>query len=272
MRSLRLATFLIFAVACILTGWTVYRDYTRDKTPPTITDTLGPISISVADPPEALLQGLTATDNRDGDLTAKMIVERISRFTGNGVVNVDYVVFDQAGNLCRYSRTVTYKDYSSPRLHLESPLVYRVSEDVAIMDKLKLVDCLGGDITHKLKIQSSNINDSQAGLYEFTASAVTDMGDEVSVRLPVNIMSYDANAPVIELSEYLVYTKAGEPFAPQDYIVGVKDMNGFPIAISEVFLFCQVDLDKPGGGQYRMEVIDSYGRKGYAFLSVIVTE
>ena len=272
MRYLRLATFLIFAVACILTGWTVYRDLTLDKTPPEIVDALGPISISVADPQEALLQGLTANDSHDGDLTDKMIVERISRFSDNGVVNVDYVVFDQAGNLCRYSRTVTYQDYSSPQLHLEAPLVYRVGEDIAIMDKLKLIDCLGGDITTKLKIQSSNINESQAGQYEFTASAVTDMGDEVSVRLPVNIMSYDANAPVIELSEYLVYTKAGEPFSPADYITGVKDMNGFSINISEVFIFCQVDLDQPGGGQYRMEVIDGNGRKGYAFLSVIVTE
>ena len=272
MRYLRLATFLIFAVACILSGWTAYQDLTLDKTPPVIIDNLGPISVSVADSNEILLQGLTATDNRDGDLTDKMIIERISRFSEKGVANVDYVVFDQAGNLCRYSRTVTYQDYSSPRLHLESPLLYQVGEDIAIMDKLKLVDCLGGDITHKLKIQSSNVNDSQAGQYEFTASAVTDMGDEVFVRLPVNIMSYDAAAPVIQLSEYLVYTKAGEPFAPLDYITEIKDRNGFSINISEVFLFCQVDLSQPGSGQYRMEVIDGYGRKGYAFLSVIVTE
>ena len=272
MRFLRLATFLIFAVACILTGWTVYRDYTRDKTPPTITDNLGPISISVADPTETLMQGLTATDNRDGDLTDKMIVERISRHPENGVVNVNYVVFDQAGNLGRYSRTVTYSDYSAPRLHLERPLLYRVGEAITIMDDLKLVDCLDGDITHKLKIQSSNINDSQAGQYEFTASAVTDMGDEVFVRLPVNIMSYDADAPVIELSEYLVYTKVGERCSPLDYITDVKDKNGLSLDISEVSIYSQVNPDQPGGGQYRLEVIDGDGRKGYTFLSVIVTE
>lgn len=111
-----------------------------------------------------------------------------------------------------------------------------------------------------------------AGQYEFTASAVTDMGDKVFVRLPVNIMSYDADAPIIELSEYLVYTKVGEPFSPAEYITSVKDMNGFVINISEVFIFSQVNLNQPGGGQYRMEVIDGNGRKGYAFLSVIVTE
>ena len=272
MRYLRLGTILVFVVACMLTGWTVYQDVVKDQTPPKIVDDLGPISVSVADPEEALLQGLTATDDRDGDLTDKIIVERISRFTDYCVVNVDYVVFDKAGNLGRYTRTVTYEDYASPQLHLESPLLYRVGEDIAIMDKLKLVDCLGGDITNKLKIQTSNINESQAGQYEFTASAITDMGDEVFVRLPVNIQSYDANAPVIELSEYLVYTKAGESFSPTDYIAGVKDMNGFAISVSEVFIFCQVDLEQPGGGQYRMEVIDGNGRKGYAFLSVIVTE
>ena len=272
MRYLRSCTIFVFAVACILAGWTVYQDITTDRTPPQIVDNLGPISVSVADPETALLQGLTATDNRDGDLTDKIIVERISSFTDQGVVSVDYVVFDQACNLSRYTRIVTYEDYASPRLHLKSPLLYRVGEDITIMDRLKLVDCLGGDITHRLKIQTSNINESQAGQYEFTASAVTDMGDEVFVRLPVNILSYDANAPIIELSEYLVYTKAGEPFTPTDYITGIKDMNGFDIDISEVFIFCQVNLDQPGSGQYRMEVIDGNGRKGYAFLSVIVTE
>ena len=272
MRSLRLGTIFVFVVLCILTGWTVYLDYTVDRTPPEIVDNLGPISVSVADPEDALLQGLTASDNRDGDLTDKIIVERISSFAEHGVVSVDYVVFDQAGNLNRYTRTVTYEDYASPRLHLKSPLLYQVGEDIAIMDKLKLVDCQGNDITHRLKIQTSNVNDSQVGQYEFTASAVTDMGDEVFVRLPVNIMSYDANAPIIELSEYLAYTKVGEPFSPTDYITGVKDMNGFTIHISEVFIFSQVNLDQPGGGQYRMEVIDGNGRKGYAFLSVIVTE
>ena len=272
MRYLRLCTIILFAVVCILTGLTVYRDFTIDRTPPEIIDNLGPISVSVADKENALLQGLTASDNRDGDLTDKIIVEHISSFFEHGVVRVDYVVFDQACNMARYTRTVTYEDYASPRLHLKSPLRYRVGEDIAIMDKLKLVDCLGGDITYKLKIQTSNVNESQVGQYEFTASAVTDMGDEVFVRLPVNILSYDAEAPIIELSEYLVYVKAGEPFLPADYIASVNDMNGFVIDISEVFIFSQVNLNQPGSGQYRMEVIDGNGRKGYAFLSVIVTE
>lgn len=272
MRYLRLCTIILFVVACILTCWTAYKDFTTDRTPPEIIDNLGPISVSVADPEKALLQGLTATDNRDGDLTDKIIVERISGFHEYGVVSVDYVVFDQTCNLDRYTRTVTYDDYASPQLHLESPLIYQVGEDITIMDKLKLVDCLGGDITYKLKIQTSNVNESQVGQYEFTASAVTDMGDEVFVRLPVNILSYDADAPIIELSEYLVYLKAGEPFSPTDYITCVKDMNGFAIDISEVFIFSQVNLNQPGSGQYRMEVIDGNGRKGYAFLSVIVTE
>ena len=263
---------IVLAVACILTGWTVYQDLTMDRTSPEIIDTLGPIAVSVADSEDALLRGLVASDNKDGDLTDQIIIERISNFIEYGVVSVDYVVFDQACNLCRYTRTVTYEDYASPMLHLEGPLVYRVGEDIAIMDKLKLVDCLGGDITHKLKIQSSNVNESQVGQYEFTASAVTDMGDEVFVRLPVNIMSYDESAPTIELSQYLVYTKAGEKFTPLDYVVSVKDKDGFTIEISAVFIFCQVNLDQPGAGQYRLEVFDGYGRKGYAFLTVIVTE
>lgn len=272
MRYLRLGTVLLLIVMLVLNGWAGYQELHRDKVLPEIHDSIGPLYISVHDDPSAMLQGLTATDDRDGDLTDKILVERVSRFQQIGQVQVSYVVFDKAGNMGTYSRDVYYDDYTAPRLHLEKPLMYNQGETVAIGDRLKLIDCLEGDITHKLKLEHSNVDDSQTGLYEVTLSATTEHGDFIRVRVPLNVRQYDSLAPVIELSQYLVYTKVGQTVDPLDYITELHDCNGFPIDVNLVFSFPQVDTSRPGGGQIRLEVLDGYGRKGYNYLTVIVEE
>ena len=128
MRYLRLATIFIFIVACAVLCWTLYSLSLQDTTAPQITDSVGDLHLSVTEDPDALLSGLTAADDRDGDLTDRILVERISRFSEPGVCQVDYVVFDGSNNFCRYQRTVTYDDYTSPRLELEKPLLYRQGE------------------------------------------------------------------------------------------------------------------------------------------------
>lgn len=272
MRYLRLGTIIILVVVSFFAGQTIVRDVRSDKTPPVICDDQGTIHISVKDDPSAMLAGLTATDDRDGDVTENIRVERISRFSDDGSVDVSFIVFDKANNMCRHIRTVFYDDYQSPRFTLTQPLVYYVGQTVAVMDRLKLNDSLSGDITHKVKLEASNVNNDQVGQYAVSLVAVTDYGDEVNARLPINIQKYDALAPVIQLSDYLVYTKVGEPIHPKDYITDIRDCNGFPIDINVVFVFNQVDFSKPGGGQFRLEVNDGNGRTGYTYLSVIVEE
>ena len=272
MRYLRLGTVIILVVALFFTGQTIVRDARSDKTPPIICDAQGSIHISVKDDPSVMLAGLTATDDRDGDVTENIRIERISRLSDDGSVDVSFVVFDNANNMCRHIRTVFYDDYQSPRFTLTQPLVYYTGQTVAVMDRLKLTDSLSGDITHKVKLEASNVNNDQVGQYEVSLAAVTDYGDEVHARLPINIQKYDALAPMIQLSDYLVYTKVGEPIHPKDYITEIKDFNGFPIDINVVFVFNQVDFSKPGGGQFRLEVSDGDGRTGYSYLSVIVEE
>ena len=272
MRYLRLGTVLLAVLMLALTGWTVARDLMKDKTPPVIHDAQETLHISIQDDASVMLTELTATDDRDGDLTDKIVIERISRFGDNGEVSVSFVVFDSAGNMCRHRRTVYYDDYTPPRFTLTAPLMYNEGDVVSVMDRLKLHDSLEGDITYKVKLESSNVNDSQPGVYEVKLSAVTDHGVDVRVQVPLNVKQYDALAPQIQLSEYLIYVKKGETINPADYIADVRDCNGFPIDINLVFAHSQVDTNQVGGGQIRYEAIDGQSRKGYTYLTVIVEE
>ena len=272
MRYLRLVTILIFVAACAVLCWTLYGLSQRDTTAPQIMDSVGELHLRVADDASQLMKGLTATDDRDGDLTDRILVERVSRFSQPGVCQVSYVVFDSSNHFSRYQRTVVYDDYISPRLQLEQPLMYRLGEQIAIMDRIRLYDCLDGDITYKLKLESSNVPADTTGVYEIELYASNNYGDDIYARIPLNIGIYSADAPQIVLKQYLAYAKVGEKFTPREYIEFVEDRSGTRISADQVKVFSQVDLSKPGGGQICFEVTDKRGVTGVTYLTVIVEE
>ena len=272
MRYLRIITVLIFAAACALLCWTLYTLSARDTVAPEIVDSVGELHLSVTDDASRLLEGLSATDDRDGGLTDRILVERTSRFSEPGVCQVRYVVFDESGNFCRYQRTVVYDDYVSPRLQLEQPLMYRMGEQIAIMDRIRLHDSIDGDITHALKLESSNVPADITGVFEIELSATNQHGDSIYARIPLNIVTYSADAPKIELTEYLTYTKAGADFDPLAYVTSVQDRGGQSIPTDQIHVISQVDLSTPGGGQICYEVADQRGVVGVTYLTVIVEE
>ena len=272
MRYLRLATIFIFILACAVLCWTLYSVALRDTTAPQITDSVGDLHLSVTEDSDALLRGLTAADDRDGDLTDRILVERTSRFSEPGVCQVSYVVFDGSNNFCRYQRTVVYDDYVPPRLELEKPLLYRQGEQISIVERVRLFDCIDGDISHMLKIEAPNIPEDTSGSYEIELYAINNYGDEIFARVPLNIYPYSADAPQIQLKQYLAYATVGKDFSPITYVESIQDKTGAPIPVDQVTVFSQVDLTKPGGGQVRFEVTDQYGVTGLTYLTVIVEE
>lgn len=272
MRHLRMITVLIFVMACAVLCWTLYTVAGQDTVPPVITDSVGDLHLRVSQSESMLTQGLTATDDRDGDLTDRILVERVSRFSQPGVCQVSYVVFDSNHNFCRYQRTVTYDDYMPPRLHLELPLMYRRGEQISILDRLKLYDCLDGDITHALKLESSNVPDNAAGVFEIELHATSSHGDSMYVKIPLNIGVYSADAPQIKLRQYLTYIKAGQIFSPLSYVEEVKDVTGALIPKDQIKVTTMVDTTTPGFGQICYEVTDARGVTGMVYLAVIVEE
>ena len=270
MKYLRLAVILLFLISI---GGVIYTMHTlsmRDVTPPIISAEYDEIHMSVNDSRDVLFNGLNAVDDRDGDITDQIIIERISRFSETGVCQVNYVVFDKENNLGRYQRTLYYDDYVAPRLHFDKPMLYYTAENISAFKGVRLIDCIDGDISHKLKLEASNVAASVPGIYDVEISAVSNYGDEIHVRLPLNIIDYSADAPVITLSQYLVYTKKGQTVDPLTYITSITDSNGIEMNIADVKVSSQVNFDKEGAGQMVLEITNKRGVTGFTYLTVIV--
>ena len=92
---------LIFAVA----GALVYMG--RDRQAPEITVKKADISYTEGEDYSVLMEGVTAEDNKDGDLTDQVFVDRIQQ-TGENSAIVYYGVMDKSNNVGTGKRTIEY--------------------------------------------------------------------------------------------------------------------------------------------------------------------
>lgn len=100
--------WMIMAAACIVLAVIAAFVYiSQDHTPPEISIEKLDITYTEGDSYESLLEGVTATDNIDGDLTDQVFVDRIIA-TGEDSAVVYYGVTDKAQNVATKKRKITY--------------------------------------------------------------------------------------------------------------------------------------------------------------------
>ena len=106
MRRLQMMICLVFTVSFTLfIGYQVKEKMMADDTPPVITCEEDTVSVSVKDGEVALLGGVTAKDDKDGDLTEYIRISAMTHFINNRR-NVTYVVFDEANHIGTLDRSV----------------------------------------------------------------------------------------------------------------------------------------------------------------------
>lgn len=273
MKLIRILISVLFVVA--VGAWSVniiLSKTVRDHTPPVITSDREVLELSVNDDSNKLLTGLTATDDRDGDLTDSILIGTHSKFISKGVCDLTYLVFDSSNNVGKFTRRVRYTDYSEPAFSLKEPLMFTSNDTVSMFPKISLTDCLDGDISSKVKIVVNDVDSSKVGTYYVTFEASNSYADVVNRKLPVNIVNDTVDSPKIELSDYLIYVNIGDKFNPAQYLKAVSDKFDKKIYLKKVGITSTVDTKAAGVHQVRYEYTDSKGLTGHSFLIVIVRE
>lgn len=181
---------------------------------------------------KALLKGVKAEDNRDGDLTSSVRIASMSHFIAPGKRTITYVVFDKANQVGTLERTVQYKDYTPPKIHLKAPLRYSTTEvgKANLTENMKAEDCLDGDLTSQIRTSlDDGMYNAAAGIYKVTVQVSNSAGDVCSVPLEVTVTeSGDRQEQMKEypaLSDYIAYTTVGHKIDPMAYVKGME-MNG----------------------------------------------
>ena len=271
MRYLRIATILILVACVLFAGWANSRYYGNlNMDYPEITNTEEQLQISVQDLPGAMLQGLSAWDATDGDLTSEILVASVSHFLEPGTVNVKYVVFDSHNNSATLSRRVHYTDYQSPVFSLDKAPVYTTGSSFDLLEHIRVEDCVDGDISDNIRVISNMVNNYSVGNYPVILEASNSHGDTAQITLWVTYQSKESTA-VVKLHQYVVYVRQGETFEPEKWIASVADRNATALNMKNIEVQGNLDVNKPGCYQL-VYSYDDGKLSGQAPLTVVVTE
>ena len=213
---------LVLLCAGLFVGYQAWDRINTDTTPPEITVGTETIQTSVSAPSSTLLQNITATDDRDGDVTDSLVIESIKAQDSNGTVLVTFAAFDQSGNAAKGSRTVRYTDYQPPRFTLNQAMIYASNHTFDPLDDITASDSLDGNITHRIRAVSvDNTSLSDPGDHNVEFRVTNSLGDTVRLTLPVTVYTSGAYNLDLELQQYLVYPTRGVNFNARQYLTDV---------------------------------------------------
>ena len=271
MKLLRIVVTIAFlAVSAVFVKYYMSEIRSQDNTWPVITIEGDELTVSADIENEELLKGVTATDGKDGDLTDKIIVESISKFFEPGVCKITYAVCDSDNHVSSATRTIRYKNYRSPEFTLSQPLLYYVGDRVNLSAIVGAKDVIDGDITNTVIVVSDDYKSGQAGVFHVEMKASNSKGDIVSLRAPMFIEERTPGAPVINLTDYIIYLKSAKKPDFTKYIESVKDEMGNDLDLTLVETESEINYDEEGAYAVHYYVTDSLGRKGHAVLTVVV--
>ncbi|MBR5126736.1 MAG: hypothetical protein IKU68_08400 [Oscillospiraceae bacterium] len=218
-KSNWLALLLMGVSVVALMGYRLWDRSVTDSTPPQITVEEGVLEASVYGDRTELLRGISAQDDRDGDVTDSVIVESVGGVTGDGEAVVHYAAFDNSGNVAKLSRVIRYTDYVSPRFRMKKPLLFMAGSSIDVVNTISAKDILDGDITHRIRATAmADQTLTEPGEYEVLFQVTNSMGDTQSLRLTAELYPAGAYNSDLELKEYLVYLSKGSSFAARDYL------------------------------------------------------
>lgn len=270
MKFLRIGVVILFVIISAVFGW-MYIDekINADKTIPVIKIESDMLEVSLNADNEELLKGVTAYDEKDKDITHKIIVESVSNFIDDGVCKVTYAVCDNDNHVAKKTRKIKYKDYVSPRFSVSESTCYSIYERINLVSIISAEDCIDGDISKQIILTSENYTKSVAGVFSVNATVTNKKGDVSTIVLPLIIEDRSLSAPVIELESYLIYIESGEKIDFEDYIVKATDVNENDLT-DEVRVESNINFDKEGTYTVHYYVTDEEGLKGHSIMSVVV--
>ena len=209
------AGYGLLAVLCV--AFVFYYSWVngqKDTTPPEITvpETVLQTSIYVED--AIVLEGVSAKDDKDGDVTDSVVIERYSDIYNGNKSSVTFAAFDAAGNVAKAQRPVEFVDYQRPRFTLSGSLIFRQGTAFDLFRQVGAVDALDGRLDSRVKgsLVSGGTEIEEPGLYEVEFRVTNGLGETVHLTLPVEVTASDVSRSAPELEDYLIYVKKGDGF------------------------------------------------------------
>ncbi|KRT57715.1 protein of unknown function (DUF5011) [endosymbiont of Ridgeia piscesae] len=223
-----------------------------------VTREAGPVAYS--DP------GATASDDRDGDLSANLQASGSVDHATAGTYTLTYQVADAAGNQATATRTVIVVAGSAPVITLlgDNPMTLQAGETF-VDPGATANDTFDGDLSGSIVV-SGVVDSSTAGSYTVTYSVTDAAGNSASASRSVEVV--DSSDPVITLEgDNPVAIEAGTPFIDPG-ASAEDDVDGD--ITDRILVDGEVDVETAGSYQLTYTVSDSAGNTATVIRTVDV--
>lgn len=222
MKKKRIAVLTLFVLSLAVFGASkLYHTINKDDSLPEIECPTSPLMLSVEENSSRyMLSGVTAWDEKDGDLTSKVLIQGISKTLEEGSLTITYAVVDSDNHVATCTRPAQYTDYKKPRFALSDELYFRYGATTQLGDRVTATDLLDGDISERVRV--TGLSDygysGYEGLFPVTFEVTNSLGDTSSITLNVELASYTSRTSRIPLKEYLVYLTSEDTFDAVSYL------------------------------------------------------
>lgn len=251
-----------------------------DTRPPEIVFDGAMLELSAKAADEAYLQGVRATDDKDGDVTASLVVESIKLLGSDGTIRITYAAFDSAGNVRKALRTARYTDYERPRFFLSRSLTFAYNSGFDLFNIVRAEDALDGNISHRVRITSMDESAiANVGVHQVQLRVTNSLGETVQLVVPVEVYPAGTYGANLTLTDYLIYLPVGAQLDAERFLhtyirgsVKVPLQDGVPQGCM-LQMKNDVQTDVPGVYTVEYRVSQTVGQEtytGYAKLIVVV--
>lgn len=248
MRFLRFIVPVVFVIVCAAAVYLNLK-FKPDTAAPTLTCSVKEIKASCSADETELIRYVSASDEKDGDLSSKVFIENVSQFIEEGVSVVNFCVADSDGNIAKKTVRLVYTDYEKPQFVLNDDLVFASGSIMNLADVASVYDNFDGDITDRLYTivsESDNENNPVNVRFKVTGSkGFTYEWNFKTVRLDLQKMG----SPLykIKLKTNCIFVESGSKKPDYSSLIDGVYFDGRPVGDAEIVVDdSQADISRSG--------------------------
>ena len=216
------------------------------------------------------LEGITATDPTDGDITDRIILyDQYVNLSKIGTYFLTYIVFDRSGNPYSETIKVTVYDDSIPEINGTRDLtleVFTVFTRDDFLEGVSAYDLYDGDLTNEIIVDYSEVNFEVLGTYLVRYSVTDSSENETYIEIYVHIV--DTTKPVLIGIQDKITIYEGEEI---DLLAGVEAIDNYDGNLTvQIRVVGNYNIHQSGSYLIRYEVEDFSGNMTFKYMELIV--
>ncbi|KAB2357014.1 immunoglobulin-like domain-containing protein [Bacillus toyonensis] len=222
------------------------------------------------------MDGVTASDKEDGNLTNKIKYKGNVDTSKPGKYIVEYWVVDSKGVNATATQSVIVKENeetpdTEPKLTVPTRTTINVGDKFNPLSGVKAIDNEDGDITDKVTVNGS-VDASKPGTYELTYTVSDSKGHTVTAKQTVTVKqkveSKDEDPVLTVPTEVTLHV--GDKYSPLSGVKAIDKEDGD--ITDKVIHMGEVDTSKAGNFEVKFLVRDASGNEVTATQKVTVKD